>query len=258
MSYGWNIKQSVKQNMRVQRFGMWIAAQAAKGPLPASSKNLFTVLALSLALGLIALGQAVAAEDPYAGVRDKLEACFTCHGPNGASKNPQIPILAGQHMYYTYLQLKDFQAGRRISPMMTEILTGLTAEEMLARGFRAGRPDAPVMTEVATFLSKEEMRAIANFFSEQAWPNIGYREDPDKAKAGQVATIFGQCVQCHRGGYEGNSGTPRLAGQYRAYLEKTMLDFKSKARANSPDKSALLKTYSAEDIAGMAEFLAGM
>ena len=42
------------------------------------------------------------------------------------------------------------------------------------------------------------------------------------------------------------------------YLEKTMLDFKSKARANSPDKSALMKTYSAEDIAGMAEFLAGM
>ncbi len=37
-----------------------------------------------------------------------------------------------------------------------------------------------------------------------------------------------------------------------------MLDFKSKTRANAPDKSALMKTYSAEDIAGMAEFLAGM
>jgi cytochrome c553 len=200
----------------------------------------------------------VAAEDPYAAVRDKLEACFTCHGPNGASKDPQIPILAGQHMYYTYVQLKDFQAGRRVSPVMTEIMTGRTVEELFANGSQPGRSDSPVMTEVATLLSKEEMRAIATFFSEQAWPNIGYREDPDKAKAGQVATILGQCVQCHRGGYEGNSGTPRLAGQYFVYLEKTMLDFKSKARANAPDKSALMKTYSAEDIAGMAEFLAGM
>jgi cytochrome c553 len=180
---------------------------------------------------LIVAGQAVAAEDPYAAIRETLATCFVCHGPNGASEDPEIPVLAGQHMFYTYVQLKDFKAERR---------------------------DSPVMTEFVSVLTKEEMRAVATFFSEQKWPNIGYRADPARAKKGEVATVAGQCVQCHRGGYEGNSGTPRLAGQHTAYLEKTMQDFKSKARANSAAKSSLMKTYSAEDIKGMAEFLAGM
>ncbi len=197
--------------MRVQRFGLWIAA--------------------SLFLGLLVVGPAAAEEDKYAAIRETLDTCFTCHGPNGVSDDPQIPVLAGQHMYYTYVQLKDFKAERRASPVMIEFVSVLT---------------------------KEEMRAIATFFSEQSWPNIGYRADPARARMGEVATIAGQCVQCHRGGYEGNSGTPRLAGQHVAYLEKTMGDFKSKARANAAAKSSLMETYSAEDIKRMAEFLAGM
>ena len=246
--------------MRVQRFGMRIAVRAAKDPLTASVINTLTSLALCLALGSIVPGRAAAEEDRYAAVRDKLEACFTCHGKDGVSEDPEIPVLAGQHMYYTYVQLKDFQAGRRISPVMTEIMTGRSVEELFADGSGAGGTggsDAPVMTDVATLLTKEEMRAIATFFSEQEWPNIGYRGDPKKSGLGEVATVAGQCVQCHRGGYEGDSRIPRLAGQHAAYLEKTMLDFKSKARANSAAKSSLMQSFSARDIAGMADFLAG-
>ena len=197
--------------MRTQCFGLWIAA--------------------SLFLGLLVVRQAAAEEDKYAAIRETLDTCFTCHGPNGVSDDPQIPILAGQHMYYIYVQLKDFKAERRASPVMIEFVSVLT---------------------------KEEMRAIATFFSEQEWPNIGYRADPARARKGEAATIAGQCVQCHRGGYEGDSGTPRLAGQHAAYLEKTMLDFKSKARANAAAKSSLMASYSAEQISSMAEFLAGM
>ncbi|MCH8038411.1 MAG: hypothetical protein IIC53_14990 [Proteobacteria bacterium] len=197
--------------MGVQRFGLWIAA--------------------SLVLGSIVVAQARAAEDEYAAVRETLETCTVCHGENGASSQPEFPILAGQHLYYLYVQMKDFKAERRVSP---------------------------VMIEFVSILTKEEMLSIAKFFSEQEWPNIGYRADPARARKGEAAANFGQCVQCHLGGYEGSSGTPRLAGQHLAYLEKTMLDFKSKARANSAAKSSLMETYSAEDIERMAEFLAGM
>jgi cytochrome c553 len=218
--------------------------------------------ALAFALGSVLIsstaGQAVAAEDKYAAVRSKLEACFECHGENGVSDDPQMPILAGQNMYYTYVQLKDFQAGRRISPVMTEVLTGRTVEELFGGSSQSGRSDAPVMTDVAAFLTKEEMRAIATFFSEQAWPRTGYRADSARAGMGKSSTNSGQCVQCHLGGYEGSSGTPRLAGQYVGYLEKTMLDFKTKDRANAASKSSLMASYSADDIRNMAEFLAGM
>ncbi len=218
----------------------------------------YKVWIIGLGLGLVAAGQVGAQEDEYAAVRDKLKACFTCHGVNGASQDPQFPIIAGQHLHYLYVQLKDFGSGRRISPMMTEIVAGLSMEEMLAGNLQGGRPDSRVMTEVATGLTEEEMLAIAKFFSEQEWPNIAYTADPDEARKGETATVAGQCVQCHRGGYEGDSRIPRVAGQYPAYLKKTMLDFKSKERHNSPAKSTLMGSYSASDIAAMAEYLGEM
>ncbi len=218
----------------------------------------YSVWIIALALGLAAAGQVAAQEDEYAAVRDKLEACFACHGESGTPADPQIPIIAGQHLHYLYVQLRDFNAGRRISPIMTEIVTGLSVEELLAANLQNGDSDSPVMTRVATRLTKQEMLLIAKFFSEQEWPNVGYRADPEIAQRGETATAAGQCVQCHRGGYEGNSGTPRLAGQFPEYLEKTMLDFKSKERHNSPAKSSLMRSYSDDDIAAMAAFTADM
>ena len=49
-----------------------------------------------------------------------------------------------------------------------------------------------------------------------------------------------------------------MAGQKPSYLEATMLDFKYRRRNNAPDMSALLESYSEEDIAAMAHFIAGL
>ena len=186
--------------------------------------------ALILALSLLFSGAALAQEDRYAAVRDKIELCTDCHGMNGASDNPEFPILAGQHFYYTYVQLKDFKAGRRANEIMEEIAKGL---------------------------EKSEMKLIAEFFSEQAWPNIAYKPDDAIAAAGRTAAVAGQCVACHLGDYTGNSRVPRISGQHPAYLMKTMLDFKQKLRMNSPAIATLLASFSDQDIEAMAEFLAG-
>ena len=83
MTYGWEIKRSVGKSMRVQRFGMWIAA--------------------SLFLGLLVVGQAAAEEDKYAAIRDKLEACFTCHGKDGVPEDEQyIVVGAGGNVQMNY------------------------------------------------------------------------------------------------------------------------------------------------------------
>ncbi len=187
--------------------------------------------ALSLGLGLFVSGQVAAQDDEYAAVRETLALCVACHGENGASSRPEYPILAGQHLYYLYVQLKDFKSE-----------------------YRKNEDMGPIAAE----LDKTEMLTIAKYFSEQKWPNIGFKADPAIASKGGTATVAGQCVQCHRGGYEGDSRVPRVAGQHAEYLNKTMLDFKSKARNNSPAKSSLMESYSAGDIAGMAAFLAGM
>jgi cytochrome c553 len=114
------------------------------------------------------------------------------------------------------------------------------------------------MSGVASQFSKEEMRTLAQYFTEKRWPRTGFQaEDSDVAK-GQSATVAGQCVQCHLGGYEGNSRVPRLAGQQVEYLERTMSEFKHKVRLNSPAKSPLLGSYEDSDIAAMARFLGAL
>ena len=111
------------------------------------------------------------------------------------------------------------------------------------------------MSPLARDLEKADMLSMAKYFSEQKWPGIGFSADPAKAAKGEKATVAGQCVQCHLGGYEGNSRIPRLAGQYPKYLKKTLTDFKNKLRTNSPAKSSLLVTYDEADIEAMSDFL---
>jgi cytochrome c553 len=166
----------------------------------------------------------------YEPVLEELKQCITCHGANGVTLQPSFPILSGQHFYYLYVQLKDFKSGLRKSDIMSPI-------------------SAP--------LAKSQMKLLAKFFSEQDWPAIDFRADAATEARGESATGAGQCVQCHLGGYEGDSRIPRLAGQHPEYLLKTMSDFKNKRRMNSPAKSSLMVSYSEDDIKAMSEYLAG-
>ena len=51
---------------------------------------------------------------------------------------------------------------------------------------------------------------------------------------------------------------PRLAGQHPEYLKRTMLAFKNRVRNNSPDKTALLATFSEQELASLADYLASL
>jgi cytochrome c553 len=166
----------------------------------------------------------------YGPVLDQIKLCVTCHGENGATLQPTIPILSGQHFYYLYVQLKDFKSGLR---------------------------DHEIMGPIASQLEKPQMKLLAKYFSEQDWPDIGYRAESAAEMRGETATGAGQCVQCHLGGYEGDSRIPRLAGQHPEYLLSTMTDFKLKKRLNSAAKSSLLVSYDDDDIKAMSEYLAG-
>ncbi len=172
-----------------------------------------------------------AEDDKYAPVRDKLATCVVCHGERGASKIPQNPVLAGQHLHYLYVQLKDFKAGRRASP---------------------------IMQPLAATLGKEEMLLMAEYFSEQEWADAGFKATPEQIEIGRKVVSAGQCVQCHLGGFEGGSGVPREAGQHYDYLVKTMLDFKNRIRNNSPAKNTLLSTFSEEQITAVSAYLSSL
>ena len=50
---------------------------------------------------------------------------------------------------------------------------------------------------------------------------------------------------------------PRLAGQQRDYLLKTMTEFRNRTRGNNPGMSDLMNTCTPEQLAAMAAYLAG-
>jgi cytochrome c553 len=66
------------------------------------------------------------------------------------------------------------------------------------------------------------------------------------------------CTSCHLEEFQGDSSIPRLAGQEADYLTKTMSDFRNRTRANNPGMSDLMNTVTPEQIAAMANYLAGL
>jgi len=58
-------------------------------------------------------------------LKEKIILCESCHGVKGSSQDPQFPILAGQHFYYLYVQLKDYKEGRRKNEIMSNIVIDL-------------------------------------------------------------------------------------------------------------------------------------
>jgi cytochrome c553 len=163
-------------------------------------------------------------------IEERAATCTACHGGNGLPKNPQIPIIWGQQSGYLYIQLRDFKLGTRQSAIMQPVVAGL---------------------------EKSDMQSIAEFFAKKPWPPTEYKPAEADNEIGEQISETGMCAECHLDGFVGDGTMPRLAGQMMPYLEKTMLDFKTGARANNPDKSTLLASYGDDELAAMARYLAG-
>lgn len=74
-----------------------------------------------------------------------LPACNACHGPDGNSRAPAIPTLAGQHASYVAKQLRSWREGRRANdPLggMTRFARAMAEDEIeaVARWFESRSP----------------------------------------------------------------------------------------------------------------------
>ncbi len=163
---------------------------------------------------------------------EKAAICTGCHGETGVPADKSTPVIAGQQEGYLYLELRDYKLGRRRNELMQSI---------------------------AADLSKPEMQELAAWFAQQPWPSLGQPSASDDiARRAEIINGSAGCKGCHADGYLGNSAIPRSASQSFDYLRATMLAFKSGERANNPWMTALLKTYSDDDIDALARYLAGL
>jgi cytochrome c553 len=114
------------------------------------------------------------------------------------------------------------------------------------------------MSSIAQALERSDMQALALYFSQKPWPNLQQPRAPADVSTRALTAINAiVCTSCHQANYNGDSTQPRLAGQRRDYLQKSMLDFRNHGRGNNPGMSDLMLAISEQDIADCAAYLAG-
>ena len=186
-------------------------------------KKLIVLFAVASCLPLCALAQ-----DAEAG-KKKAALCAACHGLDGNSSAPQYPILAQQTQRYLYLQLRDFNRGRRKDPMMTPI---------------------------AANLSKEDMLDLSAWFSSQSFNGQNARKTDGDITRGKKASDDALCTMCHLGAFSGQNEVPRVAGQNYDYVLNQLMNFKARRRTNDAgNMTAVVGTISDEELAAIAAYV---
>jgi len=185
-------------------------------------------------LGAVALAVILIACAPLHAqtIEEKTQACAGCHGADGKPIDKTIPTIWGQQAGYIYIELRDFKRGDRKSD---------------------------IMQPIASALERQDMLDIAQYFSGKPWPDLGQPRAPKdvSARAVTASSSIG-CTGCHLDHFQGDGTVPRLAGMDRDYLLKQMTDFRIRARGNNPGMSDLMLATSPDDIAALAQYLAGL
>jgi cytochrome c553 len=187
-------------------------------------------LSIPFALALTVISFATHAET----IEEKAQVCAACHGENGVptEQSVPVPVIWGQNLGYLFFQLRDFKSGARKNDVMSPIAEGL---------------------------ARDDVMALAQYFSKKPWPKLAQpHPGSDVAALAQRANASVVCTSCHQDGFIGEGTQPRLAGQVRAYLGKTMTDFRSGARGNNPGMTDLMKAITPADSAALAAWLGGM
>jgi cytochrome c553 len=169
-------------------------------------------------------------------IEEKAQLCAACHGEDGVppEQSYPVPIIWGQNLGYLLFQLRDFKSGAR---------------------------NSEVMSPIAQALPHEDLTALAQYFSKMPWPKRQESQPQPQPLADPPAQRTGAstvCASCHQDGFVGGGMQPRLAGQERAYLEKTMFEFQGGGRGNNPGMTELMRSLTPQDIAALAAWLSAM
>ena len=197
-------------------------------PFLSSSRALLLTL-LGLTAGLVQAQAPTAASPPMPA---KAALCAACHGPQGNPAMALTPALAGQTARYLYLQLRDFQEGRRSNELMSPMAKDLT---------------------------RDEMRELGAYFAAQKSQPKPFQPDAAKARLGKLKADETLCTMCHLGGFSGQNEIPRVAGQPFDYIVKQLRDFKAKARTNDAGSmTSVSNTLTDADIENLAHYIVGL
>ena len=114
------------------------------------------------------------------------------------------------------------------------------------------------MRPIAKDLSDDQIDALAKYFAAQPWPDFHQPTADSDAEKAKALAAAGRCTSCHREGFLGHTGTPRVANQKPDYLQQTLTDLRGNVRQGFLKMPAIVRGWSDDDIAAMSRYLAGL
>lgn len=202
--------------------------------------SLVAALAATSAFAVTPAAGPASKGDPKAAESIVNQVCAACHAVDGNSAIAANPKLAGLNAEYINKQLTEFKSGARANAIMSGMVAGLSAQDMLN---------------------------LAAYYSAQ-------QPKPDTAKDQQLA-LLGQkiyrggaqgagipaCASCH--GPQGKGVPvqfPRLAGQHDEYTYTQLNAFRVEARAN--DAAKMMRSIAAKmtdaDMKAVSAYIQGL
>jgi sulfide dehydrogenase cytochrome subunit len=192
---------------------------------------------LGIALGIGGIGVTHAAS-----LEEVVANCESCHGKDGASSEPTVPIIGGYSAYYTEGRLIAYKNEETACP-----------ESEFVSGDKKGTKSS--MCQVAKELDDGMMAEVAKHFADKPFVRAKQAFDPALAKAGEPVQVR-HCDKCHEeNGSLAESDAGILAGQWIPYMKQAIEEYDAGTRPmpekmkekydrlDAKDKEAIIHFY---------------
>lgn len=180
-----------------------------------------------------------------ADINKLIEDCAHCHGKDGASTDPNVPIISGFSVQYTMDSMAAYIDKDRPCP-----------EAEYPEGPNKG--DKTDMCKVADDLSNDETMEIAKHFASK--PFVPAKQKFDAALAEKGKDVHDElCEKCHSaGGSLASDDAGILAGQWIPYQEATYKDYSTGDRAQPKKMKIKMKKLNDETTKQLIHYYSSM
>lgn len=154
--------------------------------------------------------------------------CANCHGPDGNSRQGEVPNLAGQNPIYLLNQVHKFYTGERRDQWMEPAIRLLTDVERL---------------NIVAYYSSVPVIPASSAPPNQAGRDLYHRV----------------CARCHGDQARGGERFPRLAGQQHEYLVRSLTRYRDRTGTRmEPEMLAMTAALKDSDIKAVADYLSSL
>lgn len=185
------------------------------------------LLSFALFAGGLAVSSSLWAAGPTSAAMIS-NTCNGCHGTNGASVGPSMPVIGGQTPGYIEDAMKKFKSGERASSIM-------------------GR--------LAKAYSDEDFKTFDKFFSEKKFVRTKQVTEPAKVALGKKVHEE-NCKKCHLENGRDSEDGGIVAGQWAEYLQISLSEFKDKKRPMPKKMAEKFEGLSKDDVEAVIHFYA--